>query len=564
MLRGENAMKLRVYRTKKKIDEIRSNLEEEGYNLLGEKKTFTDEAIKITLFFKAKKKDQVPWLIELFDLFEINYPVDISDQYNAILIVETKKNTYLLPFGRAYALVERISERNFGLNFAERAIDPKDVNLRGVTYVQRNKMKEVTNYKRVQTSFPQASENYFYVSGKPRAENIYGSNLDCSRSVSFSKNYDLSIVDDRAQFLQLFNEIDITMEMEKITDIPRVEYISKKSDKVDKLNKKLLKTIISTDDSIAMDLNRIQVLDNSVEILGNNYQLELYINRKHKNTSEKVEIDVEKIILYVRKNIDNISTLEDVKVRIYNLDGETTSAKYLTLQDIIYCEIEYQGTVHILDNGRWGVYNKRFQELLKEKLNEIDKVVEFPEEFNIEYISESSGVNAGEGGYISEITKNKNMLKLHKRNIVESGSKIEIADIYNKETDELIAIKRGTDTSKSMYSFEQSLMSIQALSNPKDFFLKENLLRYNDRKDYPNIRETTVEKIMNCKNNTVLWLVDKERKYVYNGVNEKNLKLREFKSIMLKLKIVAWYDFSREHDYEPKLYFALDKPVKNR
>lgn len=56
MLRGENAMKLRVYRTKKKIDEIRSNLEEEGYNLLGEKKTFTDEAIKITLFFKAKKK----------------------------------------------------------------------------------------------------------------------------------------------------------------------------------------------------------------------------------------------------------------------------------------------------------------------------------------------------------------------------------------------------------------------------------------------------------------------------------------------------------------------------
>lgn len=58
-------------------------------------------------------------------------------------------------------------------------------------------------------------------------------------------------------------------------------------------------------------------------------------------------------------------------------------------------------------------------------------------------------------------------------------------------------------------------------------------------------------------------MVDKERKYVYNGVNEKNLKLQEFKSIMLKLKIVAWYDFSREHGYEPKLYFALDKPVKN-
>lgn len=58
-------------------------------------------------------------------------------------------------------------------------------------------------------------------------------------------------------------------------------------------------------------------------------------------------------------------------------------------------------------------------------------------------------------------------------------------------------------------------------------------------------------------------MVGKERKYVYNGVNEKNLKLQEFKSIMLKLKIVAWYDFSREHDYEPKLYFALDRPVKN-
>ncbi len=357
------------------------------------------------------------------------------------------------------------------------------------------------------------------------------------------------------------------MEMEKVSDIPRIEYISQKDEKVDKLNRELLKTIMSTDDCVAVDLNRIQILDNSIEIIGNNYQLELYITGKKKDTLEKVEADAKNIISYIRKNIDNISTLKDVKLTIYNLDGENTSGEYLMLQNIIYCEIEYQGNVHILDNGRWGVYNKRFQELLNEKLSEINKIVEFPEEFSIEYLSENSGVNSGEGGYINKITKNKGMLKLHKRNIVESGSKIEIADIYNKNTDELIAIKRGTDASKSMYSFEQSLMSIQALANPKDFSLRENLLRYNNRpkyqaKDYPNIREATVEKIMNCKNNTVLWLVDDKKKYVYNGVNKKDLKLQQFKSIMLKLKIVAWYDFSREHDYEPKLYFALDKPVK--
>lgn len=52
---------------------------------------------------------------------------------------------------------------------------------------------------------------------------------------------------------------------------------------------------------------------------------------------------------------------------------------------------------------------------------------------------------------------------------------MEVADVYDRSTNELIAIKRGTNTSLASYSFEQSLLSIQVLSNKQEFSLKKEL-----------------------------------------------------------------------------------------
>lgn len=146
---------------------------------------------------------------------------------------------------------------------------------------------------------------------------------------------------------------------------------------------------------------------------------------------------------------------------------------------------------------------------------------------------------------------------------------MEVADVYDRSTNELIAIKRGTNTSLASYSFEQSLLSIQVLSNKQEFSLKKRVKKFNKRpqypeKIYPTLTEKMIKEILSCKNSTVLWLIDDEVKYIYKQVTNKTFKLQYFNSLLLKLKIVDWYLFVKDSGFNPKLYFAIDNPIDRK
>ena len=273
------------------------------------------------------------------------------------------------------------------------------------------------------------------------------------------------------------------------------------------------------------------------------------------------------IIEYFHEHAESITNIEQIKYVLYKNDGTAIDGGKPLLK-LIYCEMEIDEKVYILDDGKWGHFNDRFYELLEEELSEIDSVVDFRDDFSIDYDSYEKGEFAGEGGYIEELSQDNDLVKLHKRNVSSSGINVEVADIYDKKRKELYTVKRGTDTSLSMYSFEQSLLSIQVLKNKKEFNVREELLKYNNRteytdaKKYPNIQGNLVDEIINSKNSAVLWLVDEKPKYIYEKVKSKSLMLKDFRSLMLKLKIVDWYTFTKDNNYNPKLYFAIDKPRK--
>ena len=116
--------------------------------------------------------------------------------------------------------------------------------MKSVSYIQRNKMRGITNYKKERNEFPQASESYFYVSGKPDDEQIYGSNIDCGTAVTFPRNYDLSNNASIGEFYQLFNEIDITLRLkDNKSTIPRLQTIEKQDELHEGLNDMLLKDL---------------------------------------------------------------------------------------------------------------------------------------------------------------------------------------------------------------------------------------------------------------------------------------------------------------------------------
>lgn len=562
----------KIYKAKYDYKKLKESLLGKNYEQIGNEKIFANKNIKVSLFFDVHDKNIPDWVLELLDFFDSPnlYSQEIPQQYNAIIMVRTNESIYLLPKGRAFWVVEKLADLDFGLNFAEKAIETKEIVMKSVSYVQRNKMRGIMNYKKDQNEFPQASESYFYVSGKPVSEMIYGASIDCGTGVTFPKNYELNDKDRINDFCQLFNEVDVTLSLNnRKSTIPRLHKVSKKEKLHSQLNNKLLSSFISnsTDAEVAINISRIQVVDNSLNILTNEQNLSIYVLGKKKETEEKISLTGSEVIKYIKNKSEIISNVDQISFVLYDDAGQPIK-KNLSFNQVIYAEIELNEKVYVLDNGNWGYFNKKFYELLDEKLIEIDSILDFNNEYSISYKSYERGEFSGEGGYIEELVKNTDLIKLHKRNLSVSGATIEVADIYNKKTNELLAVKRGTDASTAMYSFEQSLLSIQVLTNKSEFKVKSELLKYNDRKKYndakkyPNIREGMVEKVIDCKNASVLWLIDEKPKYIFEGVKSHNFRLCQLNSIMLKLKIVDWYSFTKESGYNPKLYFAFDRPVK--
>lgn len=571
-------MKPKVYKSSyNKVDTIEF-LSEKGYQQFGETKVFDDEKVNFSFFLEIHDKKLPAWLPELLSFFDVEEDVsDSPKQYNSIIVVETGKSVYLLPNGHGFWTVDKICDVEFGLDFGEKTVKPSDISLKGVSYVQRNKMRGVTNFKKEQNEFPQASESYFSISAKPEAENVFGKNIDCGTAVGFSKNYILIEYNATGEegnyiesFAKLFNQIDEAMNSKNKSTFPRLRKIKKNDELTVFLDQQLLFEILNNEENYLLyfDLNKIQLIGNRIEILDLLGRTKIYISGDKKNTEKEIFTDVEDVVAYLKENADKINSVNDILFSIQNENGDEIQ-KDIKFKQLMYCEIEKDSQVYLLDNGLWGYFNNRFYELLEERLNEIDQIVQFDSKFDIEYISADKGELQGEGGYIEEICKWKDFQKLHKRNVPLSNVSVEIADFFNRKNLELFAVKRSTETATAIYSFEQSVLSMQVLANKKEFNLKRALLSYNarpkyDAKRFPNLTAKMVEEIVKCKKSSVLWLVDDKVKYIYNGVISKTLKLKNLNSILLKLKIVDWYVFTKENNFEPRLYFALDKPEKTR
>ena len=573
-------MKPKVYKSKyQDITKLEGDLLESGYEKQGNTMKVHDEMVELSFFLESHPKGLPNWIVELVSLFSIEKEIDINaNQYNAIVVISTEKSIYLVPQGYGFWAAEKLADLNFGMDFAERALKEENISVKAVSYIQRNKMRGVTNYKKGQNEFPQASESFLSVSGIPTHERVYGKNIDCGLGVDFSKNYKLDSKDPTVKqnsllaFCRLFNEIDITNDLKKNSSIPRLQKLKKSSSLHRELNDELLRIIQSDsyEAELMIDINRIQLIGNKLEIMISSDKLSVYIDKGEKikqQTKQFIELDESEIKKYIKTNSSVIKSLDDVKFELYDEADEIIS-KNAKFSQIIHCEVEYKGTVYLLQNGYWGYLNDKFFELLHKKISEINEIVHFNDEFNIQYISADKGELCGEGGYIEEVCKKKDSIKLHKRNVNVSGLGVEIADIYSKSKDELFAIKRGTKTGLAIYSFEQTILSMQALANRKSFNVFNELVKYNDSskydsEKYPHISEELVKKIVESKKISVLWLIEDSPKFAKEGVAKKRIDLNDFTSILLKLKIVDWYSFSRECGYDPKLYFALDKPTLN-
>lgn len=248
------------------------------------------------------------------------------------------------------------------------------------------------------------------------------------------------------------------------------------------LNKQLLETIDKRENLyFLIDTNRIQLFDDNIQVVNNDYTFELYIVNEMADTIEEIGLNNTSIVSYIKKYYKKIETIEDLKFKISLSDSEDATPLTKDFKQVVHCEMEWEETIYLLENGSWQYLNDSFVELINEKLDDMDGFVDYNSDFNKLY-TEIGEVS--EDDFIKNACDSLDYTKLHKRIINRNNVKVEIADLYSENTSELFAIKRGTDTSQSMYSLSQSILGIQVLRNHSSFYVKDELTKYNDRTVY--------------------------------------------------------------------------------
>nr|WP_264674040.1 DUF6119 family protein [Staphylococcus epidermidis] len=226
-----------------------------------------------------------------------------------------------------------------------------------------------------------------------------------------------------------------------------------------------------------------------------------------------------------------------MKIQITHENGET---EIFTIWNILDISMKYKENIYIHTKNNWYYLNKSFIELLEEQLKEIN--IETPQ-FNI-----SKNKMNNENDFIDNIIENNpEIIKLHKKFIKGNMStKVELADLYNKNNKELFAVKMGLETSDTIYSLQQSILGLSMLNDKENYNFSEITDQLNPNDD-----------LNDCNKYSILWPLPSKKtaKKYLKLYEENNLTLDKIGSILIKLKISEWYSICSSYNYEPKVYF---------
>lgn len=550
-------MKLNVYKSKygifeelnNKILQINKDNEFE-YEKMGQIKE-NNEEVQLTLYLEKHPRNNPAWYSEIGTLFQHDIENENGYILNGLVVVQTKSAIYILSFGNAYHKVKDLSDIEFGLDFAERSMEPKSVDVKSVSYALSNKRKEITNFKENQNELPKANESYSNISGTPTAENIYGKNIECGISVKISKDISITNHSVGENIYTIFNQIDTTMKLNPKASIPRFKKIHKKDDFSKVLFSEVLNIIKNNKESELVDIGFNQIINNGSKeyVLDNTSLIECYVNNYFRNR-KSVQISSEDLLENIKSYIVdyNLNDINNIKFKITDYDSGESFTK--NFSEFVHCEMEYEEQIYVLDDGNWRHYNQAFLNLLDENLDYINSEVMYDKQFSIEYPIDDL---TGEDAYIDKLRSNKDITKLHKKFIKVNKTQVELADVFSTKNNELYAIKRGMETKDITHSFNQAGLAMNALNNKNEFGVKDYL---KNNIDDSNIRN----QIEKCKNYSVLWLIKEKPDYMWKMVENKNLDLKKIKSAFVKLAINDWYQRSKDANFSSKLYFVLDKP----
>lgn len=502
-------MKLNIFKIEnEKVDDLIVDLETKGFCCEADNE---DENSYSALYLRKKHSASKGWLGYYQQMLSqkkfADYTENVKMEFvSGAFLIQRNGYSYMLSYGQAHFIIRKYCDKDFGLNLAERIIDPKGLKMKhSQTFTSIGK-KDITSYTRNRkvNDSSDYGEAFSYIKCKTIDKKLWGDSADFGESArfSFGKSFKFNPI----EFYHFTDAIEESLKLEVKIKLPRYHKV---------LDKKILEMLNEELDKHFLDfVDGVNVSDYWLTGVSFNfsndyrYSLKLY-NNSLSDIFDNLDINlIRKIFSDNREKIKG--NYHDIKVSFYNEQEEIVFTK--KLKELLQITIELDGKYYVYFQNEWVEFSESYIKFIENQVDSID-------------FSLKESNNQTETELINCLVESGKYVQLHKQNIYVKGKYcIEKADLM--DDDNVIMIKDQHGQEDLVYLVKQATTSMRLASAGE---IGENVFK---------------------GRNICLWMLVKRKKLT---------KLSDFKSFHL---LDALNDFKKsaiDLNLIPKIWVTLDE-----
>lgn len=454
------------------------------------------------ILFFSKEPDEVDiWWTETYKDFLPNIDSPKNKIYFGTMLVTSKNSCYAISLGKSHFYLRQFCDPDFGLDLAERIIDPDNLKIKNSKFYKSKKSKSIISYHDGSEFSSDSGESMHYLKGKVLDTAVWGKTASFGSSAQFS--LELQPID----LPDLIIKIEQELAKPSTFKVPRVVIVDDEA-KIKELDQKLTTALLEAKEDSSVSVEEFKVSGvNFIFPDEDEYTLRLKGHKKLKVGS----LSVESLRTFIEKEGINLhDSINDIKVYVHREFGRDY---YQPLK--FYLDFVDDEDCYCLIDGQWYKFNQSYLDYLKKEVDTIK--IEYDENFDIqEDVDEDSFNNARQ--------EKDGFIKFDKvLTSLDNKYRVEKMDLYKDNN--LYFVKIGKPQ-KLSYVIDQAETTVKILQN------RESRIEVNGE-------EVSIESI--C-----LWMVIDRKGRIE--------KLSDINSLIFHMKLVNWKKTVTEAKYKPRVF----------
>ena len=361
-------MKINIFKIDKdKVDDLTKELENTGYTPVAD---LENDIYYMVLYLKRKSSESQGWIEFYKSIMDEQdykkYSQNLgSELLSGVYLIEKDSYTYALTHGQAHFIARKYCDKDFGLDLAERIVDPIGLKMKHSQTFSSAGKKDITSYvqkRKFDNSF-EYGEAFSYAKCKTVNKKKWGDTADFGESARFTSGKDFSFK--AKELFTLIDDIDEQLSLESQIHLPRYRKVVD-ANVLEELKKELNKHFLEF--LTEVDVEDYWLTGVSFNFSGD-YKYSLKIRAKE--LTEIIDnLDTTIIKKVISENSESIKGRYDlIKVLFYDEKENRLFSK--SLQDLIQITITFNDKYYVLYHNEWVEFSDSYVKFIEEQVDSI-------------------------------------------------------------------------------------------------------------------------------------------------------------------------------------------------